>query len=480
MRKTKVVCTVGPACDEVEILMQMIEAGMDVARFNMSHGAGNALKERIQKVKEAAERCGKTVALLIDTKGPEVRVGTFEGGSVVLENNQLFRLHREAGKGDETGTSLSYPRLIDYLKALPEDRSRGMQILLDDGKILAEITNVEDDFIECVVKQGGRLSSRKSINLPDFNIPMPYISSADREDIEFGLKQGVDYIAASFVRSPDDVIKLRDFVDSLGYEDVEIISKIENQQGVDHIDQIIDVSDGIMVARGDMGVEIPFIQLPAIQKSIIRKCVSKGKYVITATQMLESMTASPRPTRAEISDVANAVFDGTSAVMLSGESAAGKFPVESVRAIASICEEAEANQEYLDLQEFVTASASRAGSIRETLCQAAKTAAENVGASAIIVESMTGRSARIMTHYRPSIPIIAVVIDEKVCRKLSLNWGIRAILGEEKEPGSEVTKQAIEKALETGIVKKGDYVVILSSNYVLPTSNTDTLNIRIV
>ena len=202
--------------------------------------------------------------------------------------------------------------MIDYLKALPEDRSRGMQILLDDGKILAEITNVEDDFIECVVKQGGRLSSRKSINLPDFNIPMPYISSADREDIEFGLKQGVDYIAASFVRSPDDVIKLRDFVDSLGYEDVEIISKIENQQGVDHIDQIIDVSDGIMVARGDMGVEIPFIQLPAIQKSIIRKCVSKGKYVITATQMLESMTASPRPTRAEISDVANAVFDGTS------------------------------------------------------------------------------------------------------------------------------------------------------------------------
>lgn len=477
MRMTKIVCTMGPACDDVDILVKMINAGMNVARFNMSHGEYDAMTKRFKRVKEAIAKSGKTVALMLDTKGPEIRVATFEDGYVKLEENQEFKLYAEPGKGDEDGVSLSYPKLIDIF--MKDSGSVGRKILFDDGKIAAEVTGVRPDCIVTRVIKGGKLSDRKSINIPGYTINMPYISAVDRADIEFGLKQGVNVIAASFVRSADDVIKLRDYIDSLGYEDVEIISKIENQSGVDDIDRIIDVSNGVMVARGDMGVEIPFINLPQIQKMIIRKCVLAGKYVITATQMLDSMTTNIRPTRAEISDVANAVYDGTSAVMLSGESAAGMYPVQSVEALRDICTAAERNEDLM-LLKGASATQTDMSGFRENICEAAKTVAENVNAKAIIAESKTGAVARAMARCRPSCPIIAVVTSEQVCRKLCLSWGVSPVLGEEKKTSDEITTQAVAKALETGIVEKGDVVIVISSNKTVPTSGTDTMNIRIV
>ena len=465
MRMTKIICTMGPACDDVDILCRMIDAGMNVARFNMSHGEYDAMTKRFGIVKEAIAKSGKTVALLLDTKGPEIRVGTFEDGSVELKAGQEYRLYSSEGHGDEDGVTLSYPKLIDIFRR--DNASIGRVILFDDGKIVTRIIT------------GGVLKTRKSINSPGYTINMPYISQRDRADIEFGLKMGINVIAASFVRSADDVIKLRDYVDSLGYEDVEIISKIENQSGVDDIDRIIEVSNGVMVARGDMGVEIPFIKLPEIQKMIIRKCVLAGKYVITATQMLDSMTTNIRPTRAEISDVANAVYDGTSAVMLSGESAAGQYPVESVAALNDICTEAE-KHENLMLLRGASATQTDLTAFRENICEAAKAVAENIGAKAIIAESKTGAVARAMARCRPSCPIIAVVTSEQVCRKLCLSWGVFPMLGEEKQSSDEITLQAVDKALSSGIVEPGDTVVIISSNKTVPTSGTDTLNIRIV
>ncbi|MBQ2971319.1 MAG: pyruvate kinase [Ruminococcus sp.] len=474
---TKIVCTMGPACDDVKILTKMIKAGMNVARFNMSHGTYDEQKARFDRVKEAVELSGKNIAMLLDTKGPEIRIGTFPDNSVEVEEGQQFRLYSKPDMGDENGVSLSYPKLVDVFKK--DKQSVGRQILFDDGKIIAEVVGCESDAIVCKILNAGKLSNRKSINIPGYDIHMPYISASDRADIEFGLQQGVNVVAASFVRSADDVLKMRDFIDSLGYEDVEIVAKIENQSGVDDIDRIIAVADGIMIARGDMGVEIPFIKLPQIQKMIIRKCVLAGKYVITATQMLESMTNNIRPTRAEISDVANAVYDGTSAVMLSGESAAGDYPVESVKALADICAEAETNHDLMDLKNVV-GKIELTTNFRDNICYSAKHTAEHIGAKAIIAESQTGAVARAMAHYRPECPIIAVVTTETVCKKLSLNWGITAILGEELQDADAINNQAIEKALKTGIVKKGDTVIVISSNKVVPTGGTDTLNIRIV
>lgn len=477
MRKTKIVCTMGPACDDKETLKKMIAAGMDVARFNMSHGTYEEQKKRFNTVKTAIAESGKNVAILLDTKGPEVRVGIFENGFVELQEGQEFSLLKEGDKGNDKGVPLSYPKIVELFAA--DKDIKGREILLDDGKLSFVVKEANQDAIVCTVVKGGKLSNRKSINIPNYHINMPYVSAKDRADIEFGLEQGANVIAASFVRSADDVIKLRDYIDSIGFEYVEIIAKIENQSGVDDIDRILEVADGIMVARGDMGVEIPFIKLPEIQKTLIRKTVVAGKYVITATQMLESMTNSPRPTRAEISDVANAVYDGTSAVMLSGESAAGKYPVESVQALNDICCEAESNGESIALQEYIKMYPITE-SFRETICHAAKDVAENINAKAIIVESATGQVARAMAHYRPSCPIIAVVTSERVCKKLCLNWGITAVIGEEKLTTDAITKQAMVKALSTGYVKKGDTVLVLSSNKTVPTSGTDTLNIRII
>ena len=477
MRKTKIICTLGPACNNKRTLKKMIEAGMNVARINLSHGTYDDIKENIAMVNEVAAECGKQISIMLDTKGPEVRVGTFENGYVELADGVDFEFYKEQREGNEKGVSLSYPRLVQIFKS--DSSVIGRQILLDDGKIIMKVKSTHSDRIVCTVVQGGKLSNRKSINIPDYHINMPYVSARDRQDIEFGLEQGVTYVAASFVRSAEDVVTLRDFIDSLGYDNIEIISKIENQSGVADIDNIIRVSDGIMVARGDMGVEIPFIRLPEIQKSLIRKCVMAGKFVVTATQMLESMTTSPRPTRAEINDVANAVYDGTSAVMLSGESAAGKFPVESVKTLADICTEAERHSELHVLRDALCHCADES-SFRENICYAAKTIADSIGATAIIVESKTGSVARAMAKYRPDCDVIAVVTSKEVCNKLCLNWGVTAVYGEELTESDEITKQAMQKAMETGIVHKGDLVIVISSNKTVPTSGTDTLNIRII
>ena len=480
MRKTKIVCTVGPACNTKEMLLKMIDAGMNVARVNMSHGTHETLTGVFATIREAIEESGQNVAIMIDTKGPEVRVTTFEGGSAVLEEGKEFTLCKEKEQGDSEGVAISYPKLVDIFRR-DGAAAIGRELLLDDGLISIIVKEVTADKIICTVNKGGVLKNRKSINIPGYHINMPYVSAQDRRDIEFGLSQGGNVVAASFVRNHEDVRTLRDFIDSIGYEHVEIIAKIENQSGVDDMDLIIDYADGIMVARGDMGVEIPFIKLPEIQKTLIRKCVAKGKYVITATQMLESMTSAPRPTRAEISDVANAVYDGTSAVMLSGESAAGKYPLESVKALDSICREAESNGEFTALLSYIAKNGSRDSNVfRGSICLAAAGIAQAVNAKAIIVESATGRVARAMVHYRPEVPVIAVVTSKLVCRKLCLNWGITALMGEEKLTSDEITEQAVELAVKAGFVKTGDTVVILSSNKTVPTSSTDSLNIRIV
>ncbi len=480
MRKTKIVCTIGPACNTKEMLLKMIDAGMNVARVNMSHGTHESLTGVFATIREAIDESGKNVAIMIDTKGPEVRVTTFEGDSAVLKEGEEFTLYKEKEQGNSEGVAISYPKLVDIFLRDGAD-AIGRELLLDDGLISIITKEVRPDRIVCTVNKGGVLKSRKSINIPGYHINMPYVSAQDRRDIEFGLSQGGNVVAASFVRNHEDVRTLRDFIDSIGYEHVEIIAKIENQSGVDDMDLIIDYADGIMVARGDMGVEIPFIKLPEIQKTLIRKCVAKGKYVITATQMLESMTTAPRPTRAEISDVANAVYDGTSAVMLSGESAAGKYPLESVKALDSICREAEDNGEFAALHNYVEKYGIKDTNIfRGSICRAAKDISKTVGAKAIIVESATGRVARAMVHYRPNVPVIAVVTSKLVCRKLCLNWGITALMGEELLTSDEITEQAMRRALDTGIVKKGDTVVLLSSNKTVPTSSTDSLNIRIL
>ena len=480
MRKTKIVCTIGPACNTKPMLLKMIDAGMDVARVNMSHGTHEDLAVVFQTIREAIAESGKNVAILLDTKGPEVRVATFANGKATLQEGADFTLYKERDEGDFDGVAISYPKLVDIFFN-EGSAAIGRELLLDDGLISIIVKEVYPDRIVCRVNKGGVIKNRKSINIPGYHISMPYVSAQDRRDIEFGLSQGADVVAASFVRNHEDVRTLRDFIDSIGYEHVEIIAKIENQGGVDDMDLIMDYADGIMVARGDMGVEIPFIKLPEIQKRLIRKCVAKGKYVITATQMLESMTTNPRPTRAEISDVANAVYDGTSAVMLSGESAAGKYPLESVRALNDICTEAEKNGEFEALQNYVERHAIKDQNVfRGSICKAAKEIAKEVGAKAIIVESATGRVARAMVHYRPEVPVIAVVTSERVCRKLSLNWGVTALVGEEKLNSDDITTQAMEKALSTGLVKRGDTVVVLSSNKTVPTSSTDSLNIRIL
>ena len=480
MRKTKIVCTVGPACNTKEMLLKMIDAGMNVARVNMSHGTHESLRDVFATIREAIAESGKNVAIMLDTKGPEVRVTTFEGGSAVLEEGSEFTLYKQKEQGDSEGVAISYPKLVDIFMRDGSD-AIGRELLLDDGLISIITKQVTPEKIVCTVNKGGVLKNRKSINIPGYYINMPYVSAQDRRDIEFGLEQGANVVAASFVRNHEDVRTLRDFIDSIGHEEVEIIAKIENQSGVDDMELSMDYADGLTAPRGALGVASPSNKLPEIQKTLIRKCVAKGKYVITATQMLESMTTAPRPTRAEISDVANAVYDGTSAVMLSGESAAGKYPVESVQALDSICREAENNGEFGALQRYIEKHGIKDSNIfRGSICRAAKDIAVAIGAKAIIVESATGRVARAMVHYRPNVPVIAVVTSQRVCRKLCLNWGITALMGEEKMTSDEITEQAMHLALSTGLVRKGDTVVVLSSNKTVPTSSTDSLNIRIL
>ena len=476
MRKTKIVCTVGPACNTKEMLLKMIDAGMNVARVNMSHGTHEGLIDVFATIREAIDESGKNVAIMIDTKGPEVRVTTFEGGSAVLEDGQEFTLYKEKEQGDSEGVAISYPKLVDIFLRDGQD-AIGRELLLDDGLISIITKEVRSDRIVCTVSKGGVLKNRKSINIPGYYLNMPYVSAQDRRDIEFGLAQGGNVVAASFVRNHEDVRTLRDFIDSIGYEHVEIIAKIENQSGVDDMDLIMDYADGIMVARGDMGVEIPFEQIPDIQKKLIRKGYEAGKQVITATQMLESMINNPRPTRAEITDVANAIYDGTSAIMTSGETAAGQHPVETVQTMARIALTTESSIDYKG--EFLARMNEKA-TIADAIAHATVTTAHDLDAEAIITVTKGGETARLISKYRPMFPIVSCTTEPMVQRQMNLSWGVHPLVIDEENSTDTLFKHAVEAACKAGYAEPGDLVVITAGVPLGVSGTTNLLKVETI
>ena len=456
MRKTKIVCTLGPAVDSDEKIRELMLAGMDCARLNFSHGSHEEQKARMDRVKKIRKELGLNIPILLDTKGPEIRLRDFEEGCVTVEAGQLFTLFADYDRvGTAEGVGLTFGNLAKNV-------NKGTRILVDDGRVGMVVDHIDGKDVVCRVMNGGKLSNHKSINVPNVMINMPYISETDRADIVFGISQEVDYIAASFVRSADDVKILRDVLAANGGEDIKIISKIENRGGVDHLDEIIEVSDGLMVARGDLGVEIPFTELPAIQKEMISKCFNKGKMVITATQMLESMITNPRPTRAEVSDIANAIYDGTTAIMLSGESAAGAYPIESVHTMADIAEQTE---KCIDYEErFRNHVLEEKPGFMNTISYAACSASFRIGAKAIISVSRSGRTIDSLAHYHIQCTIIAEVIDDRALRQLNLAWNVCPVKAEEKFSMDELFSSAIDSAKATGLVKEGDVVIITSSS----------------
>lgn len=471
MRKTKIICTLGPAVDDYEVLKKLYLGGMSCARINFSHGTHEEQLVRINRVKDLAKDLNRPIPILLDTKGPEIRVGVFSDGSIELETGDLFTLYSDLNHdGTKDGIGLTYPDLAKDVKI-------GTKILIDDGKIGLEVVEIKGLDIVCKVNNPGKVSNRKSINVPNVAIKMIYLSQKDKEDLAFGVKCDVDYVAASFVRCAQDVIDLRDYLKSIGGERIEIISKIENAQGIDNLDEIIAASDGVMVARGDMGVEVDYKYLPSIQKEIIKKCFLQGKIAVTATQMLETMTSNPRPTRAEVSDVANACYDYTVATMLSGESAAGLYPIESVSAMNDILVEAECAQKY-DRNYYNNNLDLGAGAL-SSICNAAVNASYQVQAKAIICVTMGGITAKMLSAYRPSVPIICVTVDSKSARQLGLYFGTYAIESETHNTTDEIIQNGINKALESGLVKKGDTVVITSGSATSVTG-TDMMKIQVI
>ncbi len=464
MRKTKIICTLGPAVDDDDKLKEMILHGLDCARLNFSHGTHEEQKVRMDRVKRVRQELGIPLPILLDTKGPEIRVGNFKDGKVNLHKGDYFTFTPDHELiGDETRIGLTYQELAKYVKP-------GVTILADDGKISFKVVEIIGNDVKCEVLNDAPLSNHKSINIPNVIVDMPYISKADREDIIFGIKECVDYIAASFVRRKEDVYALRELLDEYDTSHkIKIISKIENTEGIEKMDEIIEASDGIMVARGDMGVEVPFKMLPGIQKDLISKCYRAGKIVVTATQMLDSMQQNPRPTRAEVSDVANAIYDRTSAIMLSGESAAGKYPVEAVTAMRDIATCTEENINYHE--RFYRNNLNLGNSFVSAICNSAVNASYQIDAKAIICVTNNGETAFTLSAYRPSCPIIAICVNDKAARQLNLAWNVYPVYAEEKHSTDELFIYAINKALETNLVHKGDKVIITGGSHV---GNTGT------
>ena len=471
-RKTKIICTLGPATDDPNVLRELMLCGMNTARINFSHGTYDEHLKRINMVKELREELGLPIPLLLDTKGPEIRTGNFKDGLVELVQGQSFRLTPRDIEGDNTITNISY-------SGLSRDVEKGTKVLIDDGLIEMVVTEIDGKDIVCEVLNGGPVSNHKSINLPDVNLTMDYMSQKDIDDIKFGIEQGFDYIAASFVRSAFDVLEIKRILEQNGGEDIQIIAKIENRQGVDNVDHIIKVCEGIMIARGDMGVEIPFEELPAIQKEIIKKCYRSGKRVITATQMLESMTHNPRPTRAETSDVANAVYDGTSAVMLSGETAVGQYPIRALKSMAQICRKAEEDIDYI--KRFENWHFNPGMSVTNAISHSACTTAHDLGAAAIVTVSKSGFTPRVISGFRPSCPIIAGCMNERVYRQLALSWGVTPIRTQMKKTSDALFAHAVETALEnTSLIEKGDIIVITGGAPVGVSGTTNILKVELV
>lgn len=472
MRKTKIVCTIGPASESKDMFSNLVKSGLNVARLNFSHGDQGEHLQRINMIKEVRKELDIPVAILLDTKGPEIRTGKFAKEAVELVEGQEFVLTTEEVAGDESRCTITYDKL-------PEDVKSGDKILIDDGLIELEVIEVPNDKeIRCEVKNGGTVKNKKGVNVPGVNINLPAITAKDISDIEFGISNGIDFIAASFIRKADDVHEIRKVLEKNNAHQIQIISKIENQEGLDNINEIIDVSDGIMVARGDLGVEIPTEMVPLAQKEMIRKCNAAGKPVITATQMLDSMIRNPRPTRAEVTDVANAIFDGTDAIMLSGETAAGKYPLESVQTMANIAERTEQSLDYKAILE--KGAANKETSVTYAISHATCTTAHDLGASAIITATSSGFTARMVSKFRPKAPIIATTTKEEVLRRLILIWGVKPVLVKDAKSTDEIFELSVEKAREYRYIESGDLVVITAGVPVGVAGATNLIKVDIV
>lgn len=471
MKKTKIICTLGPASDTEKVISVMAKAGMNVARINASHGSHEEHAKKIAAVKKVREKLDIPLAVMLDTKGPEFRIGTFEKGRITLAEGDTFAFTTDDVVGNEKRVSVSY-------KGVCEEMHPGDRILLNNGLMIFEVTEVRAPDVVCRVLVGGEVSDRKSMFFPDKEFRMPYLSAQDKSDLAYGKEQDVDFIACSFVSKAQDIVEVREYLAEIGApSDIDIISKIENRAGVNNLADILEVSDGIMIGRGDLGVEIPYEELPDIQKHIINECRRAGKICITATEMLESMITKPRPTRAEISDVANAVYDGTSAVMLSGETAAGRYPVETVEAMSRIVVRAENNPEFLQVMnscQFVIKKES------DALSHAAVTLAGDVSAKALVACTRTGTSAKMVSRYRPGTGIIAMTSNERTYRKLALSWGVLPVMSEEYHSVDVLFHFAKCAAKATGLVGKGDTIVITGGTPNGKSGNSDLINIATI
>lgn len=450
MRKTKIICTIGPASQNEKTLAELMKAGMNVARFNFSHGTHEEQKGKLECVRKVAAGLGLPIATLMDTKGPEIRLRDIEGGRTELVAGQKFVLTTEEMLGNNEKVSITYKGLVNDVKA-------GMNILIDDGLIALDIDEITETEIRCTVINGGPISNHKGVNVPGAVLSMPYINEADKSDILFGIECGYDYLAASFVRCKEDVLELRKILND-HESHMKIIAKIESTQGIEDIDGIIEVSDGIMVARGDMGVEVAMEEVPVLQKKMIKKAVSRGKIVVTATQMLESMIHNPRPTRAEVTDVANAIYDGTTAIMLSGESAAGQYPVQAVETMARIAERAEQDIDYRSRMQRIHEENEL--DITTAISHACCTTAMDLQAKAIITVTMSGFTAGMISRYKPSCPIIGCTVNQRVWRQMNALWGVTPLRIEEEETTNALFDRAVATAKEHGLVNAGDTVVL--------------------
>ncbi len=472
MRKTKIVCTLGPASSSENVILKMIDAGMSVARLNFSHGTHEQHHELINRVKSVRRKTGASLAIMLDTRGPEIRLKNFSEGSAELADGDTFVLTSRDIEGNEREVAVTY-------SDLPSQLSPGNTVLIDDGAIVLRVDNCTQTDANCTVVHGGKVSNHKGVNVPRVPLHMEFLSEQDKKDLLFGIENDVDFIAASFVRCREDVVAMRKYIDFYGGHDIKIIAKIENIEGINNFDEILAVSDGIMVARGDMGVEVEFERLPGLQKRFIRRCYRSGKMVITATQMLESMIVNPTPTRAEITDVANAVFDGTSAVMLSGETAMGHFPVEAVEVMAKIALQAEEdafdtgayNGIKYDMDVTDTTNA---------VCDAACTTARDISAKAIIAVTKYGQTARRMSKFRPAVPIVAATPVEKTFNQLALSWGVYPVLAQYQTTSDELFRHAIDCARLIDIVDNGDMVVVAAGIPLDTPGNTNILKVEVV
>ncbi len=471
LKKTKIICTLGPAVEEESVMRQLILEGMDVARLNFSHGSHEEHLARVLTLKKLRAEMKRPIALLLDTKGPEVRLQTFEHGGVDLVRDQIFTLTTAECVGNQERASVTYNRLHEVVR-------RGTRILIDDGLVELKVTDVVEQDILCQVMNSGTIKNRKSVNIPGVKLDMPYMSQKDTEDVIFGARNDFDFVAASFTRNAADINELRQVLQENGGGNIQIIAKIENWEGVENIDEILMAADGIMVARGDMGVEIDFTELPRIQKMLIKKAREHGKKSITATQMLESMISKPRPTRAEISDVANAIYDGTCAIMLSGETSIGKYPVECVRTMAKIAERTESNIHYI--KRFNTFETEFTTSVTNAISHATCSTAHELGAKAIVTVTKTGSTARMISKYRPACPIIGCTTDEKGWRQLSMSWGVVPVLALEQHTSDNLFEHAVDIATESGLVRTGDLVVITAGLPLGVPGMTNILKVHVV